>query len=229
MTVRAARLLHLHDLLRRQRQPARGAWLAQTLGVSPRTVYRDIATLREQGAAIDGDPGVGYQMRPGFWLPPLMFSADELDALLLGARWVARQADPELAAAAEQALTRIASSLPPELRLAVETSGLFVATNAGPTPEPWLPTLRRAVREQGVLRLTYRDEQGQTSERTIWPFAMAFFAQTRLIAAWCELRADFRHFRADRVQALAETGARYPVGRHTLIARWRVQHAADRN
>lgn len=223
---RAARLLQLHDLLRRQRQPARGAWLADTLGVSPRTLYRDIATLREQGAAIDGDPGVGYRLRPGFWLPPLMFSADELDALLLGARWVATQADPELAAAAEQALTRIASSLPTALRLAVETSGLFVPRGAAPAPppEPWLPMLRRAVREEGMLRLTYRDEQGQTSQRTIWPFAMAFFAQTRLIAAWCELREDIRHFRADRVLALAETGTRYPVGRHTLIARWRAQH-----
>ena len=225
MSSRAARLLQLLEHLRTHRHPVAGAQLAQAQGVSLRTLYRDIATLREQGAQIEGDPGVGYVLRPGFTLPPLMFSADELEALVLGARWVAgHAADPELARAARDAVQRIGAVLPPELRLAVETSGLFVPARAhAPSPAPWLPVLRRAIRDEHALLLHYRDEGGAVTQRRIWPFAMAFFDQARLIAAWCELRQDFRHFRADRVVDLADSGTRYPERRHTLIRRWRAQ------
>lgn len=225
MPSRTARLLQLLECLRAHRQPLTGAALAQTLDVSLRTLYRDVATLRAQGAQIDGDPGVGYLLRPGFTLPPLMFSADELEALLLGARWVAgHAADPELAHAAQGVMNRIGSLLPTELRLAVETSGLFVPARADtPPPDPWLPVLRRAIRDEHVLDMHYRDEHGAGTRRRIWPFAMAFFDHARLIAAWCELRGDFRHFRADRVVDLADSGARYPQRRHALIKRWRAQ------
>ena len=225
MSSRAARLLQLLEHLRTYRHPVAGAQLAQAQGVSLRTLYRDIATLREQGAQIEGEPGVGYVLRPGFTLPPLMFSADELEALVLGARWVAgHAADPELARAARDAVQRIGAVLPPELRLAVETSGLFVPARAhAPSPAPWLPVLRRAIRDEHALLLHYRDEGGAVTQRRIWPFAMAFFDQARLIAAWCELRQDFRHFRADRVVDLAESGTRYPERRHALIRRWRAQ------
>ena len=225
MSSRAARLLQLLEHLRTHRQPVPGATLAQHQGVSLRTLYRDIATLREQGARIEGEPGVGYVLRPGFTLPPLMFSADELEALVLGARWVASHAaDPELARAARDAVQRIGAVLPPELRLAVETSGLFVPARAhAPSPAPWLPVLRRAIRDEHALLLHYRDEGGAVTQRRIWPFAMAFFDQARLIAAWCELRQDFRHFRADRVVDLAHSGTRYPERRHALIRRWRAQ------
>ena len=225
MSSRAARLLQLLEHLRTHRQPVPGATLAQHQGVSLRTLYRDIATLREQGAQIEGDPGVGYVLRPGFTLPPLMFSDDELEALVLGARWVAgHAADPELARAARDAVQRIGAVLPPELRLAVETSGLFVPARAhAPSPAPWLPVLRRAIRDEHALLLHYRDEGGAVTQRRIWPFAMAFFDHARLIAAWCELRQDFRHFRADRVVDLADSGTRYPERRHALIRRWRAQ------
>ena len=225
MSSRAARLLQLLEHLRTHRQPVPGATLAQHQGVSLRTLYRDIATLREQGARIEGEPGVGYVLRPGFTLPPLMFSADELEALVLGARWVAgHAADPELARAARDAVQRIGAVLPPELRLAVETSGLFVPARAhAPSPAPWLPVLRRAIRDEHALLLHYRDEGGAVTQRRIWPFAMAFFDHARLIAAWCELRQDFRHFRADRVVDLADSGTRYPERRHALIRRWRAQ------
>ena len=225
MSSRAARLLQLLEHLRTHRQPVPGATLAQHQGVSLRTLYRDIATLREQGARIEGEPGVGYVLRPGFTLPPLMFSADELEALVLGARWVAgHAADPELARAARDAVQRIGAVLPPELRLAVETSGLFVPARAhAPSPAPWLPVLRRAIRDEHALLLHYRDEGGAVTQRRIWPFAMAFFDHARLIAAWCELRQDFRHFRADRVVDLAHSGTRYPERRHALIRRWRAQ------
>ena len=225
MSSRAARLLQLLEHLRTHRQPVPGATLAQHQGVSLRTLYRDIATLREQGARIEGEPGVGYVLRPGFTLPPLMFSDDELEALVLGARWVASHAaDPELARAARDAVQRIGAVLPPELRLAVETSGLFVPARAhAPSPAPWLPVLRRAIRDEHALLLHYRDEGGAVTQRRIWPFAMAFFDHARLIAAWCELRQDFRHFRADRVVDLADSGTRYPERRHALIRRWRAQ------
>lgn len=221
--VRASRLLQLLQLMRGQRQAVSAEFLAQQLGISARTIYRDIATLREQGAHIDGEAGVGYQLQPGFLLPALVFSEEEIEALVLGARWVAWQADPELAQAARQALDRISANLPPHLRVVVDTSGLF-APNGGtlppPQPERWLPALRRAIRTEQKIVLAYRDLQGQVTERTIWPFAMAFFQQSRTLAAWCELRQAFRHFRADRVDSLSETGERYPTRRHTLMQRW---------
>jgi len=146
---RSARLLQLIDLLRRARLPQAGPVLARQLDVSLRTLYRDIATLREQGAAIAGDPGVGYEMRPGFLLPPLMFTPDELEALLLGARWASRQADPELAQAATAALDRIRSALPLELRIEVDTSGLLVPPICHESvTEPWQTALRLAIRRQ---------------------------------------------------------------------------------
>ncbi len=221
---RSARLLQLIDLLRRARLPQAGPVLARQLNVSLRTLYRDIATLREQGAAIAGDPGVGYEMRPGFLLPPLMFTPDELEALLLGARWASRQADPELAQAATAALDRIRSALPLELRIEVDTSGLLVPPMCQESAtEPWQASLRLAIRRQHRVVLHYTDEKGQPTERRIWPFAMAFFDQRRILAAWCELRQDFRHFRADRVRCVTDLQERYPGSRSGLIERWSQQ------
>lgn len=223
MTARAARLLTLLDELRRRRKPVCGARLAELLGVSLRTLYRDIETLRGQGADIEGDPGVGYTLRPGFLLPPMMFSAEELEAMVLGTRWVAAHTDPELAMAAGQALDRIVSVLPDMLRLQVETSGLFAPEWRPSAMEAWTPELRRAIRDEHAVRLRYADAQGRATERVIWPFAMAFLADMRLIAAWCELRRDFRHFRADRVLHLEDSGERYPDRRHRLLREWRRQ------
>ncbi|MFT3803639.1 MAG: YafY family protein [Burkholderiaceae bacterium] len=223
MASRASRLLHLLDVLHDRRRPVAAATLAADLGVSLRTIYRDVATLREQGADIAGDPGIGYQMRPGFLLPPLMFSSDELEALLLGVRWVGGLADAELAKAADSAMARITATLPAALRTSVETSGLFVPRVSAPQPpEPWLPALRQAIRNEERLRIDYVDADGKPTRRIVWPFAMAFLgSDTRLFAAWCELREDFRHFRAERVVEVESTGARYPVRRHVLIRRWR--------
>lgn len=221
MAQRAARLLKLLDDLRRRRRPVRGAQLAEQLGVSLRTLYRDIDALRGQGADIAGDPGIGYLLRPGFLLPPMMFSEEELEAMVLGTRWVASHADPELAAAARGAMDRILGILPDGLRLQVETGGLFAPDWCPAPPEPWLPTLRRAIRDQRALHLAYADAGNRVSQRTIWPFAMAFLDDRRLLAAWCELRGDFRHFRADRVLGLEDAGRGYPQTRHALLRRWR--------
>ena len=226
MSARAARLLQLLDELRRRRKPVPGARLAELLGISLRTLYRDIDSLRGQGADIAGAPGVGYRMRAGYLLPPMMFSAEELEAMVLGTRWVASHADPELAAAAGNAMARIVGILPDALRLQVETGGLFAPDWCPVPPEPWLPTLRRAIREERALHMAYADAGNRVSQRTIWPFAMAFLDDRRLLAAWCELRGDFRHFRADRVLGLEDAGHRYPDTRHALLRRWRESERA---
>jgi len=220
--MRAQRLLDLIQVLRRHRQPVTGAALADDLGVSLRTLYRDIATLQAQGATIDGEPGIGYVLRPGFMLPPLMFSEDEIAALVLGSRWVADRADTPLGAAARNALAKIAAVLPPDLRDDVDASTLLI----GPGPviaagDTELGTIRRAIRDERKLAIAYRDGQAAASDRVIWPFALAFFDRVRVVVAWCELRRAFRHFRTDRIVALTATGARYPRRRQVLLKEWR--------
>ena len=216
---RAARLLDLLQLLRQHRRPVSGAALAAELGISLRSLYRDIATLQGQGAEISGEAGIGYVLRPGFLLPPLMFQEEEIEALALGLRWVAQQGDEVLAEASRVALAKLAGVLPVAAKSALEESSLVVPP-AGQAAVDLLPVLRRAIRAGRCLILRYRDEQGRETERRVWPFGLVYFDQVRLLAAWCELRGDFRHFRADRIAALNETGERYPQRRQALLQKW---------
>jgi predicted DNA-binding transcriptional regulator YafY len=218
---RAERLLELMQVLRRRREPASGSALAQELGVSLRTLYRDIASLQAQGAAIEGEAGVGYVLRPGFTLPPLMLSEEEIEALVLGSRWVARHTDPELAAAARNALAKIHAVLPPALRHELESNALMVPGATAPGPDALLASIRLAIRRERKLRLAYKDAAGQASERVVWPFALGFFEQTRMVAAWCERRLDYRHFRVDRIGALQLLEDRYPRHRQEMLKEWR--------
>jgi predicted DNA-binding transcriptional regulator YafY len=219
---RTKRLLDLLQVLRRHRYPVTGAALAEELGVSIRTLYRDIATLQAQGARIDGASGLGYVLRPGFVLPPLMFSEEEVEALVLGSRWVADRADARLAIAARDALAKIAAVLPAEFRNNLETSALLVGPGepiaAGDTE---LLTIRRAIRSELKLDITYLDLKERSSARTIWPFALAFFDRARVVVAWCEMRKAFRHFRTDRITALTAADERYPRRRQALMKEWR--------
>ncbi|SCC95370.1 Helix-turn-helix type 11 domain protein [Thiomonas sp. X19] len=219
---RAERLLALMQSLRRQRQPASGMVLAAELGISLRTLYRDIASLRAQGAHIDGEPGVGYVLRPGFLLPPLMFSAEEIEALVLGSRWVADRADSSLGDAARNALAKIGAVLPADLRHELDSSALLVGPG---TPmamgDAELRRIRQAIRMERKLDIHYRDLQDNLSARIIWPFALGFFEQTRVVAAWCESRQAFRHFRTDRIVSLQVCDARYPRRRQALMKEWR--------
>jgi predicted DNA-binding transcriptional regulator YafY len=225
---RAERLLSLMQLLRRHRRPVSGAAIAGELSISLRTLYRDIASLQAQGAAIDGAPGLGYVMQPGFMLPPLMFTPDEIEALVLGSRWVAERADRRLGGAAAQAMAKIAAVLPAEARQVLEGSSLLVGPAVDPSPtEPpsagdaGLSTLRLAIRGEHKLALRYRDAQGGETERTVWPIALGFFDRARVLVAWCELRQDLRHFRTDRIVALSAPGERYPRRRQVLLREWR--------
>ncbi len=225
---RSARLFELLQLLRRHRHAVSGSDIAAELGISLRTLYRDIATLQSQGARIDGAPGLGYVMQPGFQLPPLMFSAEELEALVLGSRWVANRGDARLAGAARQALDKIAAVLPAELRHELDHAALLVGpgaplTNGEATGDADVALLRQAIRLEHKVGIVYRDSTGQPSERTVWPFALGFFDRVRVLVAWCELRQDLRHFRTDRIASLQATGQRYPRRRHDLMKAWREQ------
>lgn len=219
---RAQRLLDLIQVFRRHRRPVSGAALAEATGVSLRTLYRDIATLQSQGARIDGEPGVGYVLRPGFMLPPLMFSEDEIEALVLGSRWVAERADNPLGDAARNALAKIGAVLPDDLKDSLDSSALMIgpgeAISAG---DSRLPEIRAAIRNELKLAIQYADGGGAATKRTIWPMTLAFFDRVRIVVAWCELRNGFRHFRTDRIGALRPTAKRYPRRRAALLKEWR--------
>lgn len=219
---RAQRLLDLIQLLRRHRRAVAGAALAEELGVSLRTVYRDIEALKAQGAQIDGEAGVGYVLRPGFMLPPLMFSEDEIEALVLGSRWVSERADGLLGKAARNVLAKIGAVLPPDLKDGIDASGLLIGPGAPiAAGDAELPTIRQAIRSERMLHIAYADEHGSATQRTIWPFALAFYDRVRVVVAWCELRGGYRHFRTDRITTLAVTAGRYPRRRGAMLKEWR--------
>jgi len=219
---RSQRLLHLLQLLRSHRYPVTGAKLAETLGVSLRTLYRDIGTLQQQGADIVGEAGLGYVLRPGFLLPPLMFSEEEIEALVLGSRWVAERADSRLGDAARSALDRISAVLPDALRATLDASGLLIGPGASLSAEDsLLLQLRQGIRNERVIEIDYRDLKNTLSSRRLWPFALGFFDQVCLLVAWCELRGEFRNFRVDRIGSLVITEQRYPRRRQALMKAWR--------
>ena len=221
---RAQRLLDLIQVLRRHRHPVSGATLAEATGVSLRTLYRDIELLKAEGAHIDGEAGVGYVLRPGFMLPPLMFSEEEIEALVLGSRWVHQRADRALADAAANVLAKIGAVLPKDLRDTLDESGLLIGPGdpiaAG---DAQLPKIRQAIRTERKIGLSYRDNNGADSKRIIWPFALSFFEKVRVVVAWCELREDFRHFRTDRIEEISFLDQRYPGRRKALLKTWQEQ------
>ena len=150
--------------------------MAEELGISLRTLYRDIAALQAQGAAIEGEAGFGYVLKPGFTLPPLMFTLDEVEALALGARWVEGRADKGLSRAAEDALAKIAAVLPPERAAALDWPTLLAgAGRAGEAESAALPVVRKALAEERKLRFAYADKDGRPSDRIVWPVAVGFF------------------------------------------------------
>lgn len=219
---RAERLLDLIQLLRRHRAPVSGPALASELGISIRTLYRDIATLQAQGADIQGEPGLGYVLRPGFTLPPLMFTADEIEALVLGSRWVARRAeDARLGDAAANAISKIMSVLPEDLRQSVDGAALLVGAGEVIPAVVDLGAIRLAIRNERKLVIAYRNADGSATERAIWPFAIGFFDRVRVVIAWCELRQDFRTFRLDRISRMEPLPERYPRRRVAMLKEWR--------
>jgi predicted DNA-binding transcriptional regulator YafY len=198
---RADRLFEIIQILRRKKA-TRAADLAARLEVSERTIYRDISDMVSRGVPIDGEAGVGYILRPGFDLPPLMFNENEIEALLLGARIVQSWADPALAAAAETVMDKVAAVSPESLRQQLELVRLWAPANhARETITIDQAALRHAIRDQRKIRFTYQDLDRQSTERVVRPLIMAFYGPVWLLAAWCELRKGFRVFRIDRMSA----------------------------
>ena len=200
---RAERLIRIVQALR---EAAPGAVTAHELGhkfeVSERTIYRDIAHLIGSGAPIDGEAGVGYVLRPGFDLPPLTFSYEQLDALALGARLVKATGDKDLAAAAAEALAKIEHALPDTHRQRLRSTPLFASfLDETVRPEAFGP-VRNAIANKRKLRVVYKSLSDELSKRVIRPLALTCFGRVWLLSAWCELRQDFRHFRTDRIEKL---------------------------
>ncbi|MCB1447732.1 MAG: YafY family transcriptional regulator [Rhizobiaceae bacterium] len=225
---RSERLLELIQTLRRYRRPVSGQRLAEETGVSLRTLYRDIATLQAQGADIEGEPGMGYILKPGFLLPPLMFSEDEIEALVLGSRWVANRTDSDLSRAAANVLAKIAAVLPDDLKPKLEGSNLLVPRAFSELEEVVdLSLIRKAIRNEHIVEIGYIDAAGVETERRIWPFALGFYDRVRVVAAWCEMRSDFRNFRTDRIQRMEPQGKRYPRRKAELLKSWRIAEGRD--
>ncbi|ABF54077.1 helix-turn-helix transcriptional regulator [Sphingopyxis alaskensis] len=228
MADKTGRLFAIIDSLRRRRRPVTAEMLAEEQGVSVRTLYRDIQALIALGAPIEGAAGVGYMLRPGFFLPPLMFTAEELEALVLGARWVEGRQDGSLSRAAGLALAKIAAASPDELKQRIDEAGLWpVSSRWRESDAPLLATVRAAMRSERTLHIDYADEQGRTSERAIWPAALAYFEEKQVIAAWCLLRQDFRSFRIDRIAAARIGDEGFGRRRAVLMADWWRQKGWD--
>jgi predicted DNA-binding transcriptional regulator YafY len=199
---RADRLFRLVQLLRARRF-ATGDQIARELGVSRRTVYRDVADLQGSGVPIRGEAGVGYRLERGYELAPLIFTSDELAGLVLGARIVAAWGDPDLAAAVASAMTKVEAVLPEALRRIVLETPLFAPGR------PWasamageVALLRRAISERRLVHFRYGREDGTESERDARPLGLYFWGRKWTLASWCELRADYRSFRPDRMRDL---------------------------
>jgi predicted DNA-binding transcriptional regulator YafY len=219
---RASRLLQLIQVLRRHRAPVVAARLAEELQVSVRSIYRDIETLRQQGAHIEGEAGIGYLLRPGFLLPPLIFSEEELEALILGLRLAARQGDAILGRAAEDVAAKLRAVLPKELKTFVDETALLAGPAVHrPDERVDLAEVRLCIRSSRKARIDYEDKDGTRTERVVWPVAVGFFERTRVLLAWCESRADFRSFRVDRIATWSSLSERIGTSRTALLQQWR--------
>lgn len=218
---RTERLLTLLQVLRTYRYPVSGQRLAERLNISLRTLYRDIATLQAQGAEIEGEAGIGYILKPSFFLPPLMFSQTEIEALLLGTQWVSQYGDAPLSKAATDALSKIIDVLPMNIKNGMNTFALRV----GPPMQESLAKenltiLREAIRNQKKIRLDYQSQEEKRSQRIVWPFTIGYFTDGRILVAWCEKQRDYRHFNTSGIIFAEILNDRYPSSRDSLFREW---------
>ncbi|MDL2402276.1 helix-turn-helix transcriptional regulator [Rhizobium mayense] len=204
---KASRLFEIIQILRLAKKPVTAAVIAERLEVTVRSVYRDIVALQAMRVPIEGGRGIGYILRPGFDLPPLMFSIEEMEAIVLSLALLERTGDNELKLAAKRVSAKIAGAVPPPLRQALDANALhawgFAAPSAGAID---LALVRRAIRDEEKLDLSYRDELGRATERIIRPIALIYYSETANIVAWCELRQAIRNFRSDRIEGCEAAG-----------------------
>lgn len=205
---KASRLFEIIQILRVAKRPVTAAVIAERLEVTVRSIYRDIGALQAMRVPIDGERGIGYIIRPGFDLPPLMFTIEETEAVVLGLALIERTGDKELTAAAKKVKQKIAAAVPAPLRQLVSAGALHAWGPIAPQPANVdFTLLRRAIREEEKLELAYRDEQGKLTTRVIRPLALIYYLDAAMIVAWCELRKAIRNFRLDRTQDCKATGA----------------------
>ncbi|KGD85884.1 YafY family protein [Rhizobium sp. YS-1r] len=198
---KASRLFEIIQILRLAKKPVTAAEIGAQLEVTVRSIYRDIAALQAMRVPIEGGRGIGYILRPGFTLPPLMLSIEETEAIVLALALLERTGDTELKQAARQVNRKIAAVVPPPLADIFSANALHAWGTPAPAPEAVdLAMVRRAIRDEQKLALDYRDEYARATERLIRPVALIYYSQTTNIVAWCELRQAIRNFRTDRVE-----------------------------
>ncbi|WP_421709291.1 helix-turn-helix transcriptional regulator [Algihabitans sp.] len=219
---RSTRLFEVIQLLRCADQPLTGRKIAEMLEVSLRTVYRDIAALQAMRVPIDGQAGIGYLLRPGYDLPPLNLSPDEAEAVFVGLALLGRTGDTALKRAAVSAGAKISAAVSSEKPLQKSLLAFYASGwNALPDTAVELSVLRTAIREARKLSLCYRDQAGDLSRRVVRPLALLFYIESVVLVAWCDLRSDFRHFRADRISTCSLLDDSFAQQASVLRARWR--------
>lgn len=219
---RADRLFEILQVLRRAKRPLTAMAIAEQLETSQRTVYRDLAALMARRVPIRGEAGVGYVLERGFDLPPLMLTANEIESVVLGAQWVAANADGTLAKAAADVLAKVATIVPKELRELIDDPVVGIPPG-GPLQADVsvdVMRLREWARKERKLHIRYSDVGGKISERTVWPVLLGYIGGIRSLIAWCELRNDFRYFRTERLLSVEFLESAYPEKRATLRRRW---------
>lgn len=229
---RSIRLLNLLQCLREAKYPITSQALAAQLGISQRTIYRDIEMLRHQGIRIDACAGLGFQLKEDFFLPPMTLNETEVEAIFLALHWLKSVPDSALQSASSSVLTKLNAVLPEQSQYFLKQTTLRAFNVWLPVNQIILEQIRMAIRLQIKISVNYIDEQGRESFRTLWPFAMGYFNDKIMLAAWCELRQDFRNFRIDRVQQLNLTQDVYPQFKQKLFQQWwsqEINSATDKN
>ncbi|MFT8417254.1 MAG: YafY family protein [Acetobacter sp.] len=222
------RLFQIIQILRRSSRPVAARLMADELEVSTRTIYRDIAHLMGHRVPISGEAGVGYVLGSEYDMPPLALIPVELEAIVLGAQWVAAHGDKTLARAALDVLTKIAMGVPDALQPLIGAP-----STAAKQPLELLESgvdlaiLRSAIRKESKLRLQYRDQHGAQTQRTVWPVILGYSDTARVLIAWCELRQDFRHFRAERIKSIEILDEQAGEPRHRLLHRWKLLRTSE--
>lgn len=218
------RLFSIIQILRNARYPVKAQQLADKFEVSVRTIYRDIAELQNQHVPIHGEAGIGYILKPGYELPPLNLTANELEAVALGAHWVSQRGDKHLSQSAQSLLEKIKDVVPEHLQSVILDSNLVSANYAEAVEDSInMDEVREAIRQEKKLFIAYKDAKDTTSHRIIWPIMVAYFNSVRLLVAWCENRQDFRHFRTDRLKEINLLSETYPEKRQDLKQKWQIK------
>ncbi|MGH6942006.1 helix-turn-helix transcriptional regulator [Hypericibacter sp.] len=219
---RADRLFQIIQILRRSTRPVTASGLAGELEVSKRSVYRDIADLMGQRVPIRGEAGLGYVLDRAFDMPPLMLTPDEIEAAVLGEQWVAERGDPVLAGAARDLIAKIATAVPERLRPFIAEPSIGAPPGKAVAPDGLdIARTRAWIRSGRKIRIRYRNREAQESERILWPVIIGYAETVRLLAAWCELRRDFRHFRTDRITAAEFLDETHGARPGELRTRWK--------